>query len=45
MGVTLQSHNTSMQLQSNTHPLKVVGVLSPEVDSYTQLMSDNVDDH
>ena len=35
MGVTSQLHNTSMQLQSNTLSLKVVGVLSPEVDSHT----------
>ena len=35
MGVMLQSHDITMQLQGNTHPLKVVGVLSPEGDSHT----------
>ena len=35
MGVTLQSHNTSIQWQGNTHPLKVVGVLSLEIDPHS----------
>ena len=34
MGVKWQSHNTLCN-HKVTHPLKVVGVLSPEVDSHT----------
>ena len=35
MGVTLQSHDTSMQWQGSTHPLKAAEVLSLEVDPHT----------